>query len=291
MKSNQLNSFYFEELPPVDKTNFDTLREDIVSTVEYKREDGSIVYIDCDYRLEQLKQEREKLQKMLDEIKENNPLNQKKAISVTPSNDYIRKDSVSKRKKRGFSLRKVACFAGLILGLASSIKASPHISSDSMNKVVVDVPNPDNLTSSDSFDEIDLSFKSDYVDIKDTTRSKMRLGDSIKLNETKLYYTSTGENPSVKTSDLPCDQYKIRYIAVLSSQQNILEVVKVNKFNRDMTWDEFKDQYSSLDVHFQINVDGMINSKRVYKEAGWTSAKKIKKDFLKEKVKTLVKKN
>lgn len=132
----------------------------------------------------------------------------------------------------------------------------------------------------------DMSSEADISDII-SMQSNTLLGDHIKLNDCKIFSSSDGLMPSVETTHLKCDNYKIKKIAILSNNgKHLIKTVKVNRKFKNMGIEEFKDSCKALygdDIKFQILVDGQKDGKTI-KNVGWTAMNHIKTPLSSEKI-------
>lgn len=284
------NSTFYSEIPPSKNPIFDPWERKVITLVEYKRKGKDSYYINSNCRLELAREGIRRLKKIYRELTDNNPLNKRNSQVIVDECTSVMEQNLKVIKKKGSFLRKMACTVGIAIGIWTSLSSSTMVV-NSPHEVVSEDPNFDDSFQEDLNNIGDLNinveknldtnndskiFDSQLIQ-KNNKQKQVCLGDTFCLNNTTLYYSSLKDHPTVNTDVLDFDQYKVRYISVISNG-DVIDLVRVNEKNKDMTWKEFKNNYSNLDVHFQINVDGLLDHEIICKRVGWTSLSNIKKN-------------
>lgn len=296
----------FDIIEPNYKTIGSTrVNKEIIDLVPYIDDDGKEKYIDEVTRDEKIEEKKNKIYSMVHEIKKNNPLNQKSNNNHTFNNKssngskiiyldlepvegadsdtiicdycdpaeviYVDFDGLKKKEKRKskLSLKRIACTVGIIFGLSAAISKAPHCNIYTSSNVSYQQDKDDSKAN-------DNILKANKKEVRNKTSKKSK-NNYIQLKDTSLYYTSTGEGPSVKTSSLSCDSYQVNHIAILSSDNEVMDVIKIDK-SKKVNPKKIEKQCKSIygnDINIKINVDGIIDGKKVYNQAGWASIKKV----------------
>ncbi len=273
-------------LPLISTLNIDT--SDVIDLFEYRDLDGKVNYIDSEElnsnyqkNMEELDDVINQLRKYSEELKNGVPdfgLNDssKDDINSNPvfvdldkksTNSYSYKNKFHKFK---MNLVRTAVMAGVILGLSAASKSSPNLGVVNSYNQSISIEN-DTKTVTNNFQKLDEK----TIKNKTSKKSKQRLG-FIRLNNTKLSYTSMNSGPIVNTKDLKCDSYKAHYAAILDDNNNLMDVIDVSK-KQNMNITKFKRNCKKVygdNISIKLNVDGIIDGKIVYSKAGWVSIEK-----------------
>lgn len=272
-------------------------RQDNVVVDMYEKIDanGNIKYIDEYSYMEELEEKKRTLQKILFEIRNNNPANNKKhsnnTINLEKADNYKKPIYYGDEKivtdyedmPKSYKLKKVILGIGIMFGLASAIRATSHYKIDNVNNIKV---TNDKKIDKEKINKKIFRKKHNIIPKK----NKMMLDSRINLDNAILKYTSNGDNPCINTQKLDCDTYQINHIAI-TSNHDVVDVLKIDSTNKDMILDDFM-QWCQMkygdNIEFQINVDGIKRGRIAYKQAGWINLNKIMSKKNKNiKVKTL----
>lgn len=293
-------------------------KEDVIDTYETKREDGTIEYIDkftyndrLAVREKNNKREIEELNRVLEKIRENNPLNNlssknqsscfgKLALAGYDDNCIVTtkdgmiivddfKQAVNRMKQnmksRRFSLKRAVATLGVAIGLTAAVSSVSNFILNRNHRISIETPTKGDPNIMNNHGGIQaeaenlVKARNNHSINHEKKTTAIRLGDKIQLKNTKLYYNSHYQKPCVGTKTLECDYYKINRIAILSKNgETVLRNVKIKNKNKNLDIEKFKESYRILygeDIQFQINADGFINGKKVYEQAGWTSSSNV----------------
>lgn len=229
----------------------------------------------------------------LDKIKDINDYKNKKIINNSEERfekiNYTKtKVKRNKSKKRGFSLRRVAVYIGLIFGFFSAAKTTSNYHVSGNSDVTVDyakTTKPEKEETKVKQTKVEQQRKSiesqinELKEIKNTIIEDVKLKDNITLNNATFHYTSDYCGPKVSQEKVDCDSYTINRIAILSKSSNeIIDVIDINNKNKNMSIDDLKDNVQTVygdDVKIKINVNGIKDGEEIYKHLGWTSINKV----------------
>ncbi len=267
---------------------------DAIDIYEYKTSDGKTKYISEEEYNKNLEMDMKELDELItkmnifsrelekgtlnfecDDFLEDND-NDKEPV-VTINSDSILENSSNKKhsckeKIYGIKMRliRTAVIAGVALGLTAATKSSLNLGTVNYNSYSTSIETGTETVTNNIQELMKNTLKS-----KHAKKNKDKLG-SIKLRNTKLSYTSMNENPSVNTKQLRCDSYKAHYAAILDDSNNLIDVIDVSK-KQGLSVNKFKKNCKKVygnNINIQINVDGIIDGKVVYKQAGWVPIEK-----------------
>lgn len=226
-------------------------------------------------------------------IKENSPVKDLKEITTTATDEFERnldKEKVNQRKekktrqkkekKKKHYLKGAALAASLILGLIipgkraneSNVAIVKNTTIESqINNDVKEIVKPQE-TENNTGNKLVVNNK------VDTLKNKIKLTDRVKLKNATFHYSSTGAGPKVSQNSLPCDSYNIEKFAILSSNNELIDTIDIDKNNKNMSIDDLKTKVKSVygeDVKIKMNVTGIENGEETYPKIGWTSINKV----------------
>lgn len=191
-----------------------------------------------------------------------------------------RKEKKKKTKKNYF--KKIALAASVVLGLLLPSKNANRLESNVSKNTTIESQKKQDEKVNIQPKEVENNQKNKIIINSKTVRSvlkkEIRLKDNIILKNATFHYSSTGVGPKVSQDNVSCDNYKITKVAILSSDNEVIDTIAVNKENKNTSIDELKTNIKSVygnDVKIKINVTGIEKGEDAYKNIGWTSISKV----------------
>lgn len=268
--------------------NLDTVPMNEKTKREIREQDYTILGMQINQQLANKNLSIKDLSDICTEIKENSPVKNLGQVKTTATDDFekkLAKQNIEQKKEKKTKknyFKKVALAASVVLGLLLPGKnANKYDSNIVKNATIESQKNQDGKVNVQP-KEIENNKGNKIVInkkiVNETLKNKIKLKDNVTLRKATFHYTSTGAGPKVSQDNVSCDSYKITKIAILSSDNEVMDTIAVNKENKNTSIDELKTNIKSVygnDVKIKINVTGIEKGEDAYKNIGWTSINKV----------------